>query len=257
VSSRASIHRVSIALLLTAIATGVAEAQTPTPTPPPPPPLWLVSVGAGLAVTSGNSDTSTVNLAYEIKHDGGLPLVYRSTGLYLRGKSDEVLSVDKALLDNRLAWRFTERFSTFGQLGFLRDRLKEVDYLLSPGGGVSYALIKNDRIELSGDAGLGMIFEKNTDVDLETSGSVLGSQRLQYGLSKNARIIESVNAWWKMNDFDDSLYYFTVGVASSLTTNSQVTIDLLDTYKSRPTGVGVEKNDVSLIVSFVYKLTRQ
>ena len=78
-------------------------------------------------------------------------VVYRATGLYLRGKTDEVLSVDKALLDNRVERRFTERFSTFGQFGYLRDRLKEIDYLLSPGGGVSYAFVKNDRVELSAD----------------------------------------------------------------------------------------------------------
>ena len=46
----------------------LAAAQ---PAAPPPPPGWAGSAGAGLALTSGNSDTSTVNAAYELKRDTG------------------------------------------------------------------------------------------------------------------------------------------------------------------------------------------
>jgi putative salt-induced outer membrane protein YdiY len=245
-------------LTLSLVAPGIAQAQPAAPTPPVgPPPLWLVSAGVGLAVTGGNTDTSTLNLAYELKHDGGQPLVYRSTGLYLRGKTEDELTVDRALLDNRVDRSLTERLSAFGQFGYQRDRFKEIDYLLSPGGGLSYAFVKNARMELGGDGGVGVIFEKDTGLDLETSAAILGGQRFQYNLSDRARVTQAVSAIWKMDDFDDSLYNFTIGVISSLTTNSQVKVELLDTYKNLPPSADVEKNDISLLVSLVYKLTRQ
>lgn len=270
-SQRSFVRRVLVLPVVIAIASSHADAQVSLPNAPSvpstsapapaqapagPPPLWLVSAGAGLAVTGGNTDTSQINLTYEVKRDGGQNVIYRSAGLYLRGETDSLLTVDRTLLDNRVDRRLTERLSAFGQFGYLRDAFKEIDYLLSPGGGLSYAFIKNPRLELSGDGGLGVIIEKNRGFDRQTDGSVLAGERLAFALSDTARITQGVNALWKMADFDDSLYTFTVGVASALTTNSQVKVELLDQYKNRPENVLLKKNDVSLIVSFVYKLTR-
>jgi putative salt-induced outer membrane protein YdiY len=254
--SPVSLHAQSTLSLPGAPSVPSTEAQ-PAPAPEGPPPLWLVSAGAGLAVTGGNTDTSTINVAYEVKRDGGLPLVYRSAGVYLRGKTDDELTVDRALLDNRVERKLTERVSAFGQFGYLRDRFKEIDYLLSPGGGITYAFVKNSRVELNGDGGAGVIFEKNTGFDLETSGSVLAAQRFLFNFSDTASVTQSIAALWKMDDFEDSLYAFSVGVVSSLTANSQVKVELLDTFKNRPVSEDVEKNDISLLVSLVYKFRRQ
>jgi len=272
VLQRSFVRRVALILpLMTIVAASHASAQlslptagnvpttqTPPPAPAPdgPPPLWFVSAGAGLAVTGGNTDTSQINLTYEVKRDGGQDVVYRSAGLYLRGETDSELTVDRTLLDNRVDRRLTERLSAFGQFGYLRDRFKEIDYLMSPGAGLSYAFVKNSRFELFGDGGAGVIIEKNRGFDRETDGSVLAGERLAYTLSDSARITQAVNALWKMDDFDDALYTFTLGVSSALTTNSQVKVELLDQYKNKPENELLKKNDVSLIVSFVYKLTR-
>ena len=45
------------------------SAPTMAQTPPPEPRIWTVSAGAGLALTSGNTDTSTVNASYEVIYD--------------------------------------------------------------------------------------------------------------------------------------------------------------------------------------------
>jgi hypothetical protein len=47
---------------------------------PPPAPGWIGSASAGIALTSGNSDTSTVNAAYEIKLDDGSPVRLQERG---------------------------------------------------------------------------------------------------------------------------------------------------------------------------------
>lgn len=231
-----------------------AAAQAPATEPPEgPPPLWAGSVGAGLAVTAGNRDTSTINLAYEVKRDGGRPITFKSTGLYLRGQTDDELTVDRALLENRGDYRLTDRLSAFGQLGYVRDRFKEIDYLLSPTTGVSYAIVKSDRVELTGDGSLGMVWEKNTGVDLETDGAVLAGEKFLFKLSDTASITQSVSALWKMDDFADSLFTFGAGVTSSLTTRSELKAELLDTYKRLPPDPTVDNNDIALLVSLVYK----
>jgi Protein of unknown function, DUF481 len=162
----------------------------------------------GLSFTSGNTDTSSTNLAYELKRDGGRPVVFLSKGLYIRGETDDELTVDKALLENRVDYRLTPRLSVFGQLGCLRDRFKEIEYLLSPTAGLSYLFVKGARVELSGDGGVGLVWEKNTGRDLETDGAVLAGEKLTITLSDTAQVLQSVAGLWKMDDFDDALYTF-------------------------------------------------
>jgi putative salt-induced outer membrane protein YdiY len=234
----------------------LAQASQPAPqpdTPPPPPPLWAGSIAAGISFTSGNTDTSSTNLAYELKRDGGRPVVFLSKGLYIRGETDDELTVDKALLENRVDYRLTPRLSVFSQLGYLRDRFKEIEYLLSPTVGLSYLFVKNARVELSGDGSVGLVWEKNTGRDLETDGAVLAGERLTITLSDTARVLQGVAGLWKMDDVDDVLYTFNVGLAASITTNSELKVELLDTYKNRPPDPTIEKNDVSFLLSFVYK----
>ena len=61
------------------------------------------SAGAGLALTSGNSDTSTVNAAYELKRDTGGNIVFKSNGLLVCGESEGELTNDRLALDGRLS----------------------------------------------------------------------------------------------------------------------------------------------------------
>jgi hypothetical protein len=55
--------RVVLSPLFLLVLATPAAAQAP---PPAPPKIWTIAASAGLALTSGNSDTSTVNMAYDI-----------------------------------------------------------------------------------------------------------------------------------------------------------------------------------------------
>lgn len=54
-----------VALALLCVA-GTVFAQA---APPPAPKIWTVTASAGLAMTSGNSDTVSTNAAYDITYD--------------------------------------------------------------------------------------------------------------------------------------------------------------------------------------------
>src|SRR5687768_18393475 len=132
---------------------------------PPVPPGWAGSASAGLAMTSGNSDTSTVNSAYELKRDTGGPFVFKSNGLLVWGKSEGILTSDRLGLDGRLERKLSERTSLFGQTQYLRDSFKAIDYLIAPTVGLTRLLVKNDRTEFGVDGGVGGVWEKNTDLE--------------------------------------------------------------------------------------------
>jgi hypothetical protein len=57
-------------------------AQTPPAQTPAPPKVWTVAVSAGLALASGNTDTSTINAAYDIVYDPKTKNVVKSDALY-------------------------------------------------------------------------------------------------------------------------------------------------------------------------------
>lgn len=233
-------------------------AQTPPPPPPPPtepppPPGWTGSFGAGLAITQGNSDTSTVNLAYDVKRDVGSPFLFRSAGLFLRADSEGELTTNRLAFDGRVDRRITDRTSLFGQVQYLRDEFKQIDYLVSPTAGLSHLLIKNDRSELGVDAGLGMVWEKNPGFEVKTDGAVVAGQNYRFNITSNSTFTQRVSALWKMDDFDDALYIFGAGLAANITTRTQIKFELLNTFKNKPPSPDVQKNDIAMLLSFVYK----
>ena len=241
--------------LLTAIAFAALPntVMAQTPAPPPPPPGWIGSASAGLALTSGNSDTSTVNAAYELKRDTGGNLVLKSAGLLVWGKSEGELTSDRLALDGRVERRLSDRTSLFGAAQYLRDSFKAIDYLVSPTVGVTHLLVKNDRSELGVDAGIGIVMEKDTGLDLDTDGAITAGQQFIHKLTATTELRERVGALWVMDDFSDALYTFGVGLAASITAGTQLKFEFLDTYKSKPAVAGVQKNDIAILMSFVYK----
>lgn len=222
-------------------------------TTPPPPPGWAGSASAGLAMTSGNSDTSTVNAAYDIKRDTGGPYLLKSTLLLLYGRAEDVLTSDRLSLDGRVERKLSDRTSVFGQTQYLRDAFKSIDYLVSPTVGLNRLLVKNDRTELNADAGVGAVWEQNPGLELQTDGAVSAGEKFTHKITTTTEFTQKIAALWKMDDFGDALYTFGAGLAASITAATQMKIEFLDTYKSRPPLPGVQKNDIATLVSFVYK----
>jgi putative salt-induced outer membrane protein YdiY len=241
------------AFLLISAALAAAPTLAFGQTPPPPPPGWVGSASAGLALTQGNSDTSTVNAAYELKRDTGGKFVFKSNGLLVRGEAEETLTSDRLSLDGRLERKLSARTSLFGATQYLRDSFKAIDYLVSPTVGVSRLLVKDDRTELGVDVGIGVVWEKNPDLEVQTDGAVTAGQQFTRKLTATTELKEKAAALWKMDDFDDALYTFGVGLAASITAATQLKVEFLDTYKARPPVASVKKNDIALLVSFVYK----
>ena len=236
-------------LLLISAAVSAAPSIASAQTPPPPPPGWVGSASAGLALTQGNSDTSTVNAAYEVKRDTGGPLVFKSNGLLVRGEAEEVLTSDRLSLDGRLERKLSAMTSIFGATQYLRDSFKSIEYLVSPTVGLTRLLVKDERTEL----GVGVAWEKNPGLEVQTDGAIAAGQQLTHKLTATTELKEKAAGLWKMDDFEDALYTFGIGLAASITTATQMKVEFLDTYKARPPLASVRKNDIAVLVSFVYK----
>lgn len=250
-------------LMLTAVS-NPAWAQTPPPAtpetpatcpcpPPPPPPVWTGSFGAGLALTQGNKDTKNINLSFDLKRDPKTRTVFKADGMYILATEDGDENVDRALLNGRVEYLLTERTYAFGQVAYVRDRFKEIDYLIAPTAGLGYKVLTGDRTTLDVDGSVGLVFEKNTGFDVETDGAFGAGEKFSHALSSTATLTQGATALWKMDDPGDALYTFGVGLAASVTSRVQVKLEFQDIYKTRPSGVLVDGNDIALISALVYK----
>ena len=241
---------ISVVLALVVLASPAAGQP---PADPAPPPGWTGSASAGYAMTAGNNDTSTINVAYDLKRDSGSPYLFKSAALLLYGQTEDVKTSDRLSIDGRLERKLNTRTSLFGQTQYLRDEFKQIDYLVSPTVGINRILAKNDRTELNVDGGVGAVWEKNPDLELQTDGAVTAGQRFTHKLTATTELTQKLTALWKMDDFGDSLYVFGAGLAASVTAGTQIKIEFLDTYKAKPPSDDVQKNDIATLVSFVYK----
>jgi putative salt-induced outer membrane protein YdiY len=257
------IRRIAIVLGVALLYAVPVLAQAPAPPAPPaaapgqpepPPPTWTGTISGGLALTSGNSDTSNINLAYEIIRDPKTRNLFRSEALYLRGESEDELTVERTAFAVRDEYKLTQRLFVFGQFAYLRDEFKAIDYLIAPTVGLGYKLYETKSTVLSVDSGVGVVWEKNPGREVDASGAWTLGEKLSQKISETATITQSVNALFKMDDFDDSFYTFGIGLAASVTTKTQLKIELLDTYKNLPVFPANQKNDVAIIMAIVYKI---
>lgn len=230
-----------------------AAAQTPAPAPAPPPPALTGSAGFGLALNRGNTATTNLNASFDATHDPKTQSVWKFKGLYLRGTNNGTLALDRLQLEGRNERALSDRLYAFGQLQFLEDQFKAIDYLVAPGVGIGYKVVTTPVTSLNMDGGLGVKLEKNPGKDRRTDAVVTVSDKLEHKISKTAAITQSLGALWKAADFGDALYTFAAGVAASLTARTQLKVEVLDTYASRPPTAAVKSNDVALLTTFVFK----
>src|SRR3954466_4909587 len=123
----------TVAALMTVavlLASSPVFAQQPAVTPPDPG-TWEGTAGAGLALTSGNTDTLSFNVAFDATRDPKTRNIMKWTGLYLRGEQNNELTADRLSLAYRDQYALSTRSFAYGQIDYLRDTFKLIDYLVA------------------------------------------------------------------------------------------------------------------------------
>lgn len=235
-----------VVCLTTLIVTSVALAQDAPPASP-----WASSLGAGLAVTSGNSDTQNLNFAFSTLWDPKTNRLFKAEALYLRGEADNETLLDKSSALARYE-RSRDRAFWFGEVSYLGDQLKGIDYLLSPIVGAGYHVIRTDTRKLSVDGGAGASFEQSDNLGRDVSPAVKAGESFEWALSPTSRITQRLTGLWKTDDFDDALYHFDAGLASTIATALELKLSYVYDYKNLPPP-DVEKGDSALIATILYK----
>jgi putative salt-induced outer membrane protein YdiY len=226
-----------------------AKAQAPVE-----PKSWTLTTSAGLALTQGNRDTSTVNASYDLIYDPPGRNIVKSDALLIRGKTEGELTGSRLGVNIRDEFKLRDGMFVFGQNQYLRDEFKNIDYLLAPSFGVGRRFFDTEYTKLAFDAGAGGVWEKNPGDEVRSSGAVTAAEKLSQTLTATTTFTQSVTALWKTKEWDDSLYTFSFGVAASISARTQLKVEVLDVYKNRPPLETIKKNDVAVLMALVYKM---
>jgi putative salt-induced outer membrane protein YdiY len=211
------------------------------------------SAGFGLSLTQGNSDTLNINATVDSIYDPKTQNVMKWNALYLRGKQNDVLSVNRAFGSFRDEYTVSKRVFLFGQFDALHDTFKGVEYLYAPTVGAGYKVVDTKRMTFDVNAGVGGVVEKDTGLDAIGNGAVTVGEKLVHQLTDTTTLKEAVTGLIKMGDVGDGLYTFGVGAAAKVNSRLQLAIDLLDTFKNRPVDGLTHKHDLALVTSIVAK----
>lgn len=235
-----------IALVVLPVRTLVAQDAAP------PRPTWVGSFGAGLAVTSGNTNTSNWNLSFKAKRERPTGLILNADGLVIRGKKNGRPSLDNTVLNSRVEIRFADKSYVFGQMAYLRDPFKSIEYFFAPTAGLSYRFYNTDDGSFSVNASAGASWESNPGKPVKSKSAVAFGQRFTRALSKTATLTQGFAGNVVADDVGDGLYSTSVGVAASVTNRTQMKVEVLNTYRTTPPLATIERSDLSTLMSFVF-----
>jgi putative salt-induced outer membrane protein len=238
--------RIAFALFLTLIATTVFAAD-------PPPKPWASSIGAGLAITSGNTDTKNYNLAFATKYDPKTKFVFKADALYLRGDSNGETQVDKTSADARGEYSLSDRTFAFAEVSYLRDPFKGVNYLVAPLAGGGYRIIKGDKSNLTVDAALGAEMESNAGAGRSSGGAAKAGENFDWALSPTSKFTQKLTAIWKTNDFGDAFYHFDAGLTTTVATRLELKLAYVYDYKTKPPSINIKKGDSAIFAALLVK----
>lgn len=249
-------------LLLLSAAHAVAQSDTspappackcPCPCPEPPPPPLTGSLGAGLSITTGNSDTSAFNLAFGLVYDPKSHSVFKADALYLRSAANGVATSEKATAALRYEYKVSDRLFAFGQVAYLHDRFKNLTYLITPMVGAGYIVVKEKTLELGVDASIGGAFEKDSGLGATSSGAFAVGESFAWKISPGAAFTQKASGLWKTIDTSDAFYHFEVGLAASLVKSFELKVAYLVDYKNKVNPPTLKKTDTALVAAIIYK----
>lgn len=248
----ARIRFVGVYVLMMIGVSGAAFAQAAGEAADAAPVGWTRTIGAGITLTRGNSDTTSLNLSFAVASPADGRHQLKSDGLFLRSTASNETVANRASFNVRDEYHPDERSYFFGQFQFLKDELKGIDYLAAPTAGWGYRVVDGGPTVLAIDGSVGVVWEESPEAPGSTSVALSLAQRFTHPLSETAAFTQSLTGLWKVSAFDDTLFTFGAGVTAAITPKISLKVEGLDTYKTRPADPASRKNDLAILASVVF-----
>lgn len=223
---------------------------------------FTTALNAGLTLTDGNSETLAANasLVTEGEKQGlgslraGVEGNYgESTATRTTTAADGTTTTtdenEKTVNNAKLFANVKKTLSprTFALLdgSALYDDIALVDYRAMLGPGLGVYLVKNDKRELSLEAGPSYVWEKVDGIS-DDYLALRFAERYTCQATKTAKLVQALEYTPEASDFDNYLLTAEIGIEAAMNEHLTLRVVVQDKYDSTP-AVDAEYNDVSLI----------
>ena len=217
----------------------------------PPKYPWESSVGAGLTLTRGNSDTLLVTASIETHKKTSIDEIsLGASGAY--GENDSVQNVNSVRGFSQYNHLFSERFFGYLRADALHDGIADLQYRITVGPGVGYDFIKETNTTLAGEIGPSFVNQRLGGVD-DNFATLRLAERFEHRFSRyGARVWQSVEFLPQINKFENYLINAEIGLESSVTKKASLKTFLQENFANQP-AAGRQKNDTRIVSGVSYK----
>lgn len=187
------VNRTSPAVILACFASATvldtsaqAADQTGKPTTP-----WSGSAELGASISTGNSQTSSVNGKISLKYERG-PWSHRFKASTLQSSEDGDSTANRTVVDYSSRYAFDPRNYVFDSLRYSHDAFSGYTYQASVAAGLGRKLWVSDLGELTVEAGPGYRKSKTQEGDTENNLIGLAKGNFSYKISDSTRFQQSL-----------------------------------------------------------------
>jgi putative salt-induced outer membrane protein YdiY len=255
----------SIAVCAAGVAiAGAAHAQTTLKTDG----NWRGSIGLGLAITDGNSKSTTLNLNGEAVRLTAQDKA-RIYGTALYGKNNGVETTNMQRVGGRYDYNLTPVIFGFGGIDFERDKFANLQLRVAPSVGLGAHLIKSANTTFDVFGGVGYVSDKffnPTVIDGSTRSKynrpeLLLGESSTHKLTDTASFRQSLTVYPNLANRGEYRAVFDAGLSVAMSSTVSLTLGLVDRYNSDPgTKPGVvpatefKKNDLLFVTGIAVKI---
>jgi putative salt-induced outer membrane protein YdiY len=214
-------------------------------------PAWESSLGLGLTLTRGNSDTvlATGNIQTHRKSPWN-EISLGADGAY--GENNSVQNVNNAHGFSQYNHLFTEKFFGYLRADALHDEIADLQYRITLSPGAGYYFLKQTNTSFAGEFGPAMVFQRLGDED-KNFVTLRLAERFEHKFSgQNARVWQSAEILPQVNRFNNYLVNAEVGVEAAISKNVSLQTVVQDNFVNEP-APGRHQNDLKIVSGLKYK----
>jgi putative salt-induced outer membrane protein len=226
--------------------------------------LWRGAGGAALAINSGNTDNSALNMNVDMAATTAADKVSLG-GAYNYGKSKvggvSSTTSDKWNTYGQYDYNLNAKTFVFGKVAFEGDKLSNLDLRATLAGGLGYKVIDTKELSFNlfgGAAYSADQYKLNQTIGSKTSkhfsrSSLFVGEESSHVLSATTTFKQRLEFYPGLSGDKAKIAKFTAGLAVAMSSTLNLTAGLTDSYNSAPPA-GNKKNDLGIFTGINVKL---
>jgi putative salt-induced outer membrane protein len=243
----------------------VAPAASASSPGPDARPRWRGQVGASMAATSGNTDSTTLllNMDLNLKRPGDKTTLtgHVNEGRTRAGDGERQTSAARWDLSGQYDHDLNEDWFGFTRLGFERDRVTDLSLRTLVAAGLGYHVLKGPKHTFDVSAGLSYTDSRwNVDTTIDdktgrhfTSVGLLLAEESSHELTDAVTLKQRLEAYPGVTGAKSKLLRFNASLNVAMTKALSLSVGLVHNYDGNA-AEGREKNDTALFTGVNLKV---